>query len=297
VKIGIVGFGEAGWIHLRCIEKAGAKVAGIVTRRTKPPERFPRYPSLEAMLPHVDAVTIAAPNSHHATFCLEAVQAGKPVLVEKPLCLWKEELERVESVLARASIPVKVGFRLRWNPALQALRARLRGVKSVACTYHLGIENLGTGKDWFRRKESSGGAFSVLGSHALDTARWLARARGEPLRDLKASAGETTEAADYPLLVSVAGTLPNGIRIAAGADMRGDAPFHLEIAVDAESGTFPDRSLPSPLPEEKDAGEVEFEGLIRDFVRTCEEGRPNREEIREYLQTQRELLEAQALTE
>jgi predicted dehydrogenase len=169
-------------------------------------------------------------------------------------------------------------------------------VKSVGCTYHLGIENLAVGKEWFRRKEYSGGAFSVLGSHALDTARWLARANGEPLMHLDASAGEMSEAADYPLLVSVTGTLPNGIRVAAGADMRGATPFHLQIVVDAENGTFPDRSLPSPLPEEKDAGEVEFEGLIRDFVRACEEGRPNREEIHEYLQTQRELLEAQALT-
>jgi predicted dehydrogenase len=161
----------------------------------------------------------------------------------------------------------------------------------------LGIEKLAAGKDWTRRRAQSGGAFFTLGVHALDLARWLAGARGEPLQNLMAFSNHEDDAsADFPLFSTLSGSLPNGIQLLAGADLRGDAPFMLDLKIEAkEGGSYPDPSLPSPYPEEAGAADVEYEGLIGDFLEAASVGKPNPDEVHEYLESHRELIQAQQL--
>ncbi len=45
LRVGVVGFGEAGQIHVRHLQSAGAEVVGIVTRRHDIKRDFPIYPS------------------------------------------------------------------------------------------------------------------------------------------------------------------------------------------------------------------------------------------------------------
>jgi len=296
LRVGVIGFGEAGQIHLRHLQAAGAQVVGIVSRRRKLKAGFPIYESLSLLLPKVDAVTIAVPNHLHAALCLEAIRAGKTVFVEKPLCITAHELAQLERILSSAPVPVKVGFRLRWNPSLRMLRRRLCRVRRISCIYRLGIERLAAGKGWTRRQTESGGSFFTLGVHALDLARWLAGAQGERLSNLQAFAEHQDPSADFPLVVSLSGILPNGISILAGADLRGDAPFELDLSIEAQEGCYPDPSLPAPDPEDEHAEEIEFRGLIADFVEAAQRCEPNPEEILDYLQCHRELIRARELT-
>jgi predicted dehydrogenase len=289
--VGIVGYGGVGRYHAKYLSKAGARVVAADARRESDLEMV-RYDSLESMLPDVDAVTIAVPNHLHAKMARKVILAGKPVMVEKPLGITTEDLDGVEAALATSPVPFLVGFRLRWNPQMRALRDRLSQVRRIRCIYRMGIEDLAEDRPWTRRQAQSGGAFFTLGVHALDLARWLAKASGEPLSNIQATAAHRDESADFPLVVSVSGTLPQGVEIEAGTDLRGHTPYELELEVDAERGSYPDPTLPGPGPDLEESPAFEFGGLMTEFVRRAESGEVDRQEHKEFIQSHRDLIQA-----
>ena len=297
LRVGIVGYGEAGAFHARHLVAAGAEVVGAVTTRELESGRR-RFGSLAEMLAHVDAVTIAVPNHLHAGLCLEVLESEKPVFVEKPLLQTARELEALERVVGNTPLTaMHVGFRLHWNPSLRALRERIQGVRRIRCEYRFGIDRLAKDKPWTRQKSTSGGAFFTLGVHAYDLVRWLAGACGEPLTDLRAQAEHYEDGNDFPLVTSMSGRLPNGIELVSSVDLRGNEPFRLELEVDAESGTYPDPSLPGPAPEEEGSADAEYGGLMFDFVRAATNQKAQTGSIEEILQTHRDLLSARSIAE
>jgi predicted dehydrogenase len=246
-------------------------------------------------LPHVDAITIAVPNHLHAELCLQAIAAGVPALVEKPLCITADELTRLDVALRLARAPIHVGYRLRWNPALRAFRPRLKGARAIQCTYRLGIERLARGKEWTRRTAQSGGAFFTLGVHALDLARWLVDARAQPFENFHASASAFHGAADFPLLVSLGGVLSDGVCVEATADLRGDAPFQLNVDVEGSRVDL-SRGWPGPFPEAHGAADAEYAGLIADFIRAIRTQSVDRAGLLEIIETHRELVTGAQIT-
>jgi len=292
LAVGIVGFGEIARYHLRHLRAAGAQVIGVVTRRPTPSD-VRRYASLDELLPDVQAVTIAVPNHLHARLFLQALAAGRAVFIEKPVCLHAEELGALERAVRETDVAVRVGFRLRWNPALRALRERVISMRRVSCMYRLGIDRLARDKEWTRRDAESGGAFFTLVVHALDLARWLARADGEPLEHLVAWTAHETMAADFPLVARLAGTLPGGIVIEASADLRGNAPFRLDLGIEPSVG-YPGPTLPAPWPEHEGAADAEYAAMMADFVDAAVRRHGDRHAVAEVLQTHRILLAAKA---
>lgn len=289
IRLGVVGWGEIAQQHVRSFKAAGAELAVVVSRRDYLALHVPVLRSLDEMLRQVDVVSVAVPNHLHAFTCLAAINAGKPVMVEKPLLINRTELVQLEAALADPPVPVHLGFRLRWNPSMLRLRDRLHGVRRISCTYQLGIDELAHDKGWTRELAITGGSFFTLGVHTLDLARWLAGCRGEPLADVSASADTHSSSADYPLHVSLRGTLPNGIEIVAGADLSVERESTIDLRVEAERGGYPDAQLPPPTPRDEPA---EYEALIADFMRAVKAGTTDASECREVLQTHRELLDA-----
>ncbi|MHB0936026.1 MAG: Gfo/Idh/MocA family protein [Armatimonadota bacterium] len=94
LRIGIVGAGMAGGFHVECLRRVygvNVEIAGVTSLRAESRQAFgakygiPVYDSLEAMLDHVDVVDICSPPAVHAGGMLLAAQAGKHLIVEKPL--------------------------------------------------------------------------------------------------------------------------------------------------------------------------------------------------------------------
>jgi predicted dehydrogenase len=291
-RVGIVGYGEIAQFHARHLAAAGARVVGAVTRRM-PADGLTRYASLEAMLPEVDAITVAVPNHLHADACLTALAAGKAVFLEKPWCVTEGQCAAIGHALAGCRVPVHAGFRLRWNPRLRHLKDHLLGPRRIACRYRLGIDRLAEGKPWTRREAESGGAFFTLGAHALDLARWLAGARGEPLEGLTAGTAHQDARADFPLFAWARGRL-GAIAIEAVADLRGDEAFRLDVEIDAERSVGAEEGGPGPAPEDPGAADVEYGNLMGAFVAAVRAGRVDPVMHAEILQVHRELLAARA---
>ncbi len=84
-------------------------------------------PSVIFADPDCDAVFITTRHSLHARLVEAALDAGKSVYVEKPLCVTLEELDALESAWKRHPLPVVVGFNRRWAPATLAVRKFLAG--------------------------------------------------------------------------------------------------------------------------------------------------------------------------
>lgn len=120
---GILGYGMFGRHHARCLAACpGVEVAAIATRsagnRAAAAAEYPGARLLEdwrtlVTAPDLDAVAVVTPNHLHATMALAALEAGKAVLVEKPLATTLADCDRLVEAAARAGRPLSVGFELR----------------------------------------------------------------------------------------------------------------------------------------------------------------------------------------
>jgi len=93
LRIGIVGSRFAARLHLsayRRVYGVDARLAAVTSPTADRRDAFAResgataYPDLAAMLPHVDVVDVCSPPATHEAVALEAIAAGKHVLIEKP---------------------------------------------------------------------------------------------------------------------------------------------------------------------------------------------------------------------
>jgi UDP-2-acetamido-3-amino-2,3-dideoxy-glucuronate N-acetyltransferase len=130
------------------------------------------HDDLEALLaaPGVDAVAIATPSATHAELARRVIEAGKPVFVEKPLCLSHAEALRLRTFARSRSVPVMVGHLLLYHPAFVALHQFVRSGRLGALGY-LYAHRLG-----FRSVPPDGDALWDLAPHDVSMMLRLADA-------------------------------------------------------------------------------------------------------------------------
>ncbi len=124
----------------------------------------------------VDVVIVATPNNALAECTIQALEAGRHVLVEKPAARNVAELERVREVAFRTSGLVRVGFNHRYHPSFIKARELYReGVLGpmmfIRAAYGHG-GRLGYEKEWRMQPEISGGGELIdQGVHLIDLSR------------------------------------------------------------------------------------------------------------------------------
>lgn len=136
--------------------------------------------SVEEMLadPQIDAVYIAVPNKFHAVSVVAALEAGKHVLVEKPLAMNAIEGAAMLAAARASGRALLVGMNQRYIASAQTIRAAVAAGEAGEI-YHAkaywwrraGIPKLGT---WFTQKALAGaGACNDIGVHALDVCLFM----------------------------------------------------------------------------------------------------------------------------
>jgi predicted dehydrogenase/threonine dehydrogenase-like Zn-dependent dehydrogenase len=130
--------------------------------------------------PKVDTLVIATRHNSHARLVLQALEAGKPVFVEKPLCLTLEELADIAAVVSpptEAATPLlMVGFNRRFAPQVQKIKALLTGVsepKAFVMTVNAGAI---PANHWTQDPKTGGGRIIGEACHFIDLLRFLAGA-------------------------------------------------------------------------------------------------------------------------
>jgi predicted dehydrogenase len=126
--------------------------------------------------PDLDAVIVATPNVLHAPQAVASLEAGKHVLVEKPMAASLAEAEQMLEAAGRSRGRLMVGHCWRFHPDVRALRDRVAAgeLGEVVKTRGYGVHAGWGPQGWFvQRRLAGGGALADMGVHAIDTARFL----------------------------------------------------------------------------------------------------------------------------
>ena len=130
--------------------------------------------------PDVDAVYVATPPSSHAEYAIEAIRAGKPVYVEKPMARNYAECEQLIAASEQAGVPLFVAYYRRCLPAFLKVKelvdsGAIGDVRLVTLSLFSHAKEEGPDElPWRVLPEISGGGhFFDLGSHQLDYLDYL----------------------------------------------------------------------------------------------------------------------------
>src|SRR3989344_8156451 len=172
VRIALIGFGAFGKFIAEALETSmQVKLAAVVDPAAA------GTTDLDTALKDksIEAVHIATPPNTHADLALQALDSGKHVVIEKPLALSPQEGQRVLAAAKKAERTVAVGYILRYNPLLNAIR-QLIAAGVLGPVRYFRVDNLAHGVPaghWFWDLKKSGGIQVEHGVHFIDAAAYL----------------------------------------------------------------------------------------------------------------------------
>ena len=174
---------------------AGAELVAVCSRDRGRAEAFAArhqareaYDSLEAMLAdsRIDGVFISSPNSLHAGQAIQAAQAGKHVLSEKPMTTTLEDALAMVRACRDHGVKLGVGFELRHNPGHILARELVENGTLGRITLAQGQWGFGNRgqevfppreglRQWWDDPEAMGGASTMMGTgvHVMDLLRFV----------------------------------------------------------------------------------------------------------------------------
>ncbi|MBO0702449.1 MAG: Gfo/Idh/MocA family oxidoreductase [Candidatus Dormibacteraeota bacterium] len=190
VGVAIQGTGSVSTEHIRAyLRDPRARIVALGSRTREGAQRkaremgldvpvFDRFEELLAR-PDVDAVSICTPHERHSMETVLAAEAGKHVLIEKPVALDVDQLGRMRDAVRAAGVRTVVSFVLRWNPAVSNIKA-LKQDGALGTTFHVQTDywhNPGVARHMRGLAERGGGSgiggMLTGGCHAMDAARYL----------------------------------------------------------------------------------------------------------------------------
>jgi predicted dehydrogenase len=180
----------------------------------------------------VEAVIVATPPSTHRALCIAALDAGRHVLVEKPLAENAEEAAKVERYAQQARATLSVAFNQRSNVAVERLRERIhtgRMGRIVELAIAGRIDRSAAAGGWLFDTAQGGGAVLEAGVHAIDLARWLT---GQEFIRVSAEADVRKVAGgEYEHITAVLGRLSGGTIVRVSTSFGCAPPRHLSTQV------------------------------------------------------------------
>ena len=195
IKLGLIGLGYIGKVHLRnSLKLESAKLVAVSDISKKALNLAKKmgvkktYNDYEQLLKDnsIDAVIIALPTHLHASCTQKAAEAGKHILLEKPLARNVPEGKEIVSTVRKNNIKLMVGYPLRFSTKFQALKQKIErgelGEIQIAYASHIGSGPLHHRAEsdiprpvpewWFKKELTGGGVLIDLGSHMINLFRW-----------------------------------------------------------------------------------------------------------------------------
>ena len=195
MRIGLVGYGAWGRVHASVIGRVdGLSLRGVVAGDDASADDagrdlpgVPVHRSLDALLadPAIDLVDIASPNHLHADMAVEALEAGKHVLLEKPMATTLADTERVVAAAERSGLHCGLVLQLRASRQW----ARVRELIAGGALGKMRFGNLtlfrrpfrGGAADWRFAPATVGSWILEEPIHYIDLLLWYFRERGLPV--------------------------------------------------------------------------------------------------------------------
>lgn len=190
MRLGFAGNGYIAKIHATAAQAVGAEVAAVSNHRAESrsafAERFgvgAQFDSVPELLAAggIDGLVVCTPNALHAPEAIAAMEAGVPVMVEKPMAINGAEAEAMHAASLRTGVPLMIAHCWRFDDEARWLRQQIVDGRlgRIVRTKGYGVHVNWGPKGWFNQAAlAGGGALADMGIHALDTVRFLL---GDPL--------------------------------------------------------------------------------------------------------------------
>lgn len=326
-KLGVLIHG-AGWVSTQHISAFQAnpntEIVGISSRRLESCQRRAEESGLgkvqlttdfeEALKwDGVDIVSVCTPQHIHADNTIAAAEAGKHIVIEKPIANSPMEMRTMLDAVKKSGVKTIVSFVLRWNPWFQTIKKMVAddalGIPYyVETDYQSNIAGWWSGFEDARRKDTGVSASLVAGCHAIDTLRWFAaKDEYEAAKPVEVFAysggwrkGSDTEY-DYTTMTWKAGAPPleydglevllvkfeNGILGKVSVNFDAIMPYTFPVEIFGTKGSIKDNrvwshklpgqtgwvEIPTILPDTAEVAHHPFQGQMDHFVECILEGR------------------------
>jgi predicted dehydrogenase len=238
----------------------------------------------------VDVVDICGPSHVHAEQAVAAAQAGKHILVEKPIALTMDENRAIRDAVARAGVRSLAGFVLRWNPAIQNIKSLLTSgaigeLFYAEIDYWHGLKPTHHAWALHSKKKTGGSAMLLGGCHAVDALRWLT---ADEAVEVTAIANNKKGLFEYDANVVAVMKFQSGIVAKTAALFDCEMPYTFNLDLAGTEGTLRDNrvwskklfpgqtgwaTIPTVLPDSGDVSHHPFDAEIDHFVDCIREGR------------------------
>jgi predicted dehydrogenase len=213
--IGIIGCGAVAEEYVKAFQADNrSQVRALVSRNRANAERYRDRYNLDceietdaaAMLrmKDINAVVVCTPHDTHTGYVVAAAEASKHVIIEKPVALTMEDVQKQRQAVQKSNVKTLVSFVLHWNPLLMTIdrlieQGVLGNIFMVEVDYMHRIWMTPQEK-WLGSKKQSGTAILTGGCHAVDALRWFARSEAE---EVSAYQVKTENPIEYPGTISV----------------------------------------------------------------------------------------------
>jgi predicted dehydrogenase len=202
MRAAVIGAGAMGRHHVRVYHELDeVDIVAVADpdpdRRQAVARRFPVqcWPDVAQLLAaeELDLVSVAVPSQQHRQVASAAIEAGLPVLVEKPLASTAEEARTLIALAERRGVLLTVGHVERFNPAVLELRRRL-AAGQLGRVFKIKARRLGP----FPERVRDVGVVIDLATHDPDLMAWLI---GAPVTRVYAETARQIHTAHEDLLL------------------------------------------------------------------------------------------------
>jgi predicted dehydrogenase len=183
-NVGVIGYGWVAGAHIAAINATGrARVTGVCSSRPLDAAKLSAQHGgpitvcrdVKTLLanPDLDVISICSYPQAHARQAIAAAQAGKHLIIEKPLALSLQDLSAIQAAVKRARVKTCVCFECRFSSQFLAIKAAIdRGLLGSVhygeVDYYHGIGPWYGQYRWNIKRKSGGSSLLSAGCHALD---------------------------------------------------------------------------------------------------------------------------------
>ncbi len=188
VGIGIIGTGFARTTQIPGFRDCmGAKIVAVASRNRERAEAIAKEFGIEhvaadwqELVAHrdVDLVSIVTPPSTHMEITLAALDHRKAVLCEKPMALDANEARRMVEKAKATGVLALIDHELRFLNSRRVMRGMLQSgaigsVRHCNYVFRSDYRSIVRPWDWWSDEKMGGGALGAIGSHVVDSFRWV----------------------------------------------------------------------------------------------------------------------------
>jgi predicted dehydrogenase len=291
-KLGAAIIG-CGWVAEEYVKAFGkderSEVRVLVSRNRANAERYRERYGLKCTIEtdasemleqkDVDIVVVCTPHNVHTQYVVAAAEAGKHIIIEKPVALTPEDVYKQREAVRKNKVKTIVSFVLHWNPLLMTIDSLIeQGVFGEVFMVEVDYMHRIWDLKWYGSLEKSGTALLTAGCHAIDALRWFARSRVE---EVSAYQVKTENPAEYPGTISINVKFEDGKIGRSYTTFDAKMPYRFNIGIYGSEGTlrnneifapklFPGQNdfmkIPCILPDSGDVNDHPFQGEVSHFL-------------------------------